>query len=64
MPLYEYLCSDCQERFSLLQKMGTNETETRCPKCGGSQVTRQISGCAIGGSSGGDAAPSCSIGGG
>ena len=63
MPIYEYLCPQCQERFSLMQKMGTSESETRCPKCGSAEVARQISGCAVS-SSTPDSAPSCSMGGG
>lgn len=65
MPIYEYLCEACSELFSRLQKMGAGEGETPCPKCGSTEVKRQISGCSIGG--GGDkgaSAPACGMGGG
>ncbi len=65
MPIYEYHCEACGELFSKLQKMGAGEGEAACPKCGATEVKRQISGCSIGG--GGDkgaSGPACSIGGG
>lgn len=66
MPIYEYLCEACGEQFSKLQKMGAGEGETTCPKCGSTEVKRQISGCSIGGggSEKGAGGPACSIGGG
>jgi putative FmdB family regulatory protein len=64
MPIYEYLCSQCRESFSLLRKMGAGEEQTICPKCGSSEVTRQISACAVGSSGSQPAGPSCGIGGG
>lgn len=68
MPIYEYWCESCQKVFAKLQRMGAGETETVCPDCGGSRVTKQISACAVGrsGAAGGQpvSAPSCSPGGG
>ncbi|HEY5976101.1 MAG TPA: zinc ribbon domain-containing protein [Geobacteraceae bacterium] len=63
MPIYEYRCNNCQESFSLLQKMGASVEGTSCPRCGSPEVTRQISACAVGGSSNASG-PSCSMGGG
>ena len=65
MPIYEYRCTKCGDKFSLLQKMGATAAETSCPKCGATEVEKLISACSVGG--GGDAfasGPSCSIGGG
>ncbi|WP_298437933.1 zinc ribbon domain-containing protein [Geobacter sp.] len=62
MPIYEYRCEACGESFSRLQKMGGGEEETRCPKCGSSEVRKQISACVVG--SGAPAGNSCSSGGG
>lgn len=53
MPIYEYVCGECGEGFSKLQKMSAEEGETSCPKCGSRQVTRKMSTCAIGGPAGG-----------
>ena len=68
MPIYEYWCETCQKTFSKLQKMGAGEAETNCPECGGNKVTKQISACAIGGSTGGGgfapSGPACGMGGG
>ena len=60
MPIYEFLCDQCRERFSLLLKMSSGEEGVACPKCGG-PAKRQISSCAIGSTTD---APSCNVGGG
>ena len=60
MPIYEYLCEQCGEQFSLLLKMSSGDDNVPCPKCG-TPAKKQISSCAIGPS--GDA-PSCNPGGG
>lgn len=41
MPIYEYLCKDCDQKFEklLLRK----EDPVRCPRCGGSRYTLQFS---------------------
>lgn len=49
MPLYEYLCYDCQEQVSLLFRSFA-EVETKpavCPQCGGSSLERVISKVAV-----------------
>jgi len=45
MPIYEYRCDKCHERFEILQKINDKSLET-CPKCGG-PLTRLISSPAI-----------------
>ncbi len=36
MPIYEFLCKDCKERFTKLVLPGKEEEgEVTCPKCGG-----------------------------
>jgi putative FmdB family regulatory protein len=43
MPLYEYLCPDCQRVFTfMLPTMGDAETPA-CPRCGGVRMERQLS---------------------
>jgi len=42
MPIYEYLCAACGQRFEKLQKSSSTEIPP-CPACGMSQVTRQFS---------------------
>ncbi len=46
MPLYEYECSDCGERFEVIQKFSDKPVKT-CRKCGGKKVERLISSSAI-----------------
>ena len=66
MPIYEYRCTACDERFSLLQPVGASHTGIHCPKCEGTDVERLLSTFASASSSGGDvacpSAPSCSRG--
>jgi putative FmdB family regulatory protein len=34
MPLYEYLCSSCNQRIEVIQSIN-DAPRTQCPKCGG-----------------------------
>ncbi len=43
MPLYEYACADCNERFEILQSMGEGSEDLSCPSCKGPSVERQLS---------------------
>lgn len=43
MPLYEYRCTDCDERFEVLQRMGDGAAGVECPSCGAPRVERQLS---------------------
>ena len=45
MPLYEYLCDECEHRFELIQKF-SDPLASSCPKCDG-PVTKQFSSPAI-----------------
>jgi len=40
MPIYEYLCSDCQQACELLVKSSTVPT---CPSCGSTKLEKQLS---------------------
>lgn len=67
MPLYEYCCETCGDRFEVLQRLGEGSAGVTCPKCGGDDVARQLSTFAAASSSGGggiSASPSCGGGGG
>jgi len=35
MPIYEYICSDCKQKFELLKSMSQAGEGVSCPKCGG-----------------------------
>jgi len=43
MPLYEYSCQDCGDRFEVLQRMGEGAASVLCPGCGGREVRKQHS---------------------
>src|SRR4051794_18741580 len=43
MPIYEYLCSDCGRRGSVLVLSVTSAASTSCRHCGSSQVVRVMS---------------------
>jgi len=45
MPLYEYQCNACENKFELRQKF-SDPPATECPQCGG-EVTKLISSSAF-----------------
>ena len=45
MPIYEYLCTGCNERHEIIQKF-SDAPLTHCPKCGG-EMKKLISSPAI-----------------
>jgi len=61
MPIYEYACSACGERFDRLQGM-TAAPDPACPSCGAGESRRLISLVAGLGSSSSSPAPSGSSG--
>jgi putative FmdB family regulatory protein len=40
MPIYEYMCRDCGERFEWLTREGE---KPECPSCGQTKLTKQLS---------------------
>ena len=43
MPIYEYDCSDCRRRVSVLVRTLATVSDARCPRCGGAGLTRLMS---------------------
>lgn len=43
MPLYEYRCADCAERFERLASFEAADKQVVCPHCGGTHARRLIS---------------------
>jgi putative FmdB family regulatory protein len=43
MPIYEYECRRCKERFEVLQKMNEDNSHLRCPKCRAERPERVLS---------------------
>lgn len=55
MPLYEYLCRDCDKQVEVLVRSSDESTE--CPDCGGGRLMKLLSvpaAPALGGKAGGD----------
>jgi putative FmdB family regulatory protein len=42
MPIYEYACSACEDRFEMLQPVGAAPPDA-CPVCGAPDVRRLVS---------------------
>jgi putative FmdB family regulatory protein len=59
MPIYEYRCQGCEEKFELLIRSSSDEKNQACPKCSGTSINRMLSTFAVGA-----AAPSSNGGGG
>ena len=51
MPMYEYRCKKCGERFEMLRRMSDADTDLVCPECQLEEVERMISSFAAGGCS-------------
>lgn len=43
MPLYEFRCQCCGERFEQLIRGSTDDKQIHCPRCQGTQVDRLLS---------------------
>ncbi|MBI49886.1 MAG: hypothetical protein CL781_00945 [Chloroflexi bacterium] len=43
MPIYEYLCNDCEAFFEIFFKSFGNTSGTKCPGCSSESVERKIS---------------------
>ncbi len=63
MPIFEYLCNDCGNKFEKLVRSSARETAAECPSCGRDHVTTQVSSFAARTSGiAKDSAPSCASG--
>jgi putative FmdB family regulatory protein len=43
MPIYEYECPACSEKFELRRKITDNDSEIKCPRCGAASPRRVFS---------------------
>jgi putative FmdB family regulatory protein len=43
MPIYEYECTNCGERFELLRSIADSDEEIKCPKCDKKSTKRVVS---------------------
>ncbi|HMA66433.1 MAG TPA: zinc ribbon domain-containing protein [Desulfosalsimonadaceae bacterium] len=67
MPIYEFVCEQCDHQFEELVSL-SDTSYPRCPKCQSEQVRKKISACGIRPNgiptgSGGFKPPACATGG-
>ncbi len=43
MPIYEYVCQDCQTSFEMIRSFQKADTDLTCVKCQSEDVKRRIS---------------------
>lgn len=43
VPVYEYICQECNEKFALLQSLYPAENDTECPRCSSKNVKKVLS---------------------
>ncbi len=48
MPLYEFQCASCGERFEIVSSHAEREENAVCPACGGRDVSQVFGGFTIG----------------
>lgn len=56
MPIFEYRCSKCNEKFELLIGVGKENDESKCPNCGSKDLLKLFSTFGFKGENGGGAA--------
>ena len=63
MPIYEYQCESCGEKFEKLVRTMKGEPKVECPGCKSNQTTRDLSVFAVGAEAAGkgasEAPPMC-----
>ena len=67
MPMYGFICEDCNEDFEELVMSTSKISEVACPSCGSQHVERQLSlvaGLKTSGAGSSSSAAACSPGGG
>ena len=66
MPLFEFVCTDCNEPFEELVRSASAVDGVKCPACGSQEISKKLSTFASKGSAagslsfGGSSAASCS----
>ena len=43
MPLYEYRCKQCGNKFEVLRGITASDEDVKCPKCGGEKPEKLLS---------------------
>lgn len=53
MPIYEYICAACDERFSVFKKTSSESADAKCPRCDSHEIKKVMSAFSCSPSSGG-----------
>ena len=53
MPIYEYVCQECGEKFEKLVRSSSGTTEPVCPRCGSRRTEKALSLFGVGAVGGG-----------
>ena len=48
MPIYEFQCAACGERFEILSSLAERDEKAVCPSCGGHDVSQVLGGFTVG----------------
>ena len=43
MPIFEYKCKQCNNKFEVLHKSSVNQEEVNCPKCNSTENKKLLS---------------------
>ena len=62
MPVYEYRCDECCERFELFLRSAARRTTPTCPRCGSPNARKAISIFGVGNAGGGSGVRDTSCG--
>ncbi len=65
MPIYTYICKDCNNKFDLLVGVVSAQGEPKCERCGSKNIEKLLTSFSVRGSSNKDdvsSGPSCSTG--
>ena len=64
MPVYTYICKDCNENFDLLVGVTSEKAELKCKKCGSKNIEKTLSSFSVGdsGSKSSSSGPICPTG--
>ena len=62
MPIYEYLCDECGEKFELFVRSTSQKGTLTCPNCGSEKVHKAISLFGVGSAGGSSRASAASCG--
>ena len=48
MPIYEYVCDDCQKQFTIVLSLAEYEKNNlECPKCKSKNVHQEVTQCTV-----------------